>query len=252
MHINQSGYDRWTWIITLILLLTLSWMLLTGRGPSQACCNDGSASTTSETSTAIDEPFHFEVTASTFSNQGDGSKVSWFAEADSLKTFLAAGGDWQLSGDDKVVTLTGSVASDALKQEKTAELQTFFGPGVTIDNQLQASAVQAVVSAEPPAAAKLFFETGKSTLPAESATILEPTIEWLISHPDAKAVISGYHDARGSRDSNQKLAKARAQASMDALLAAGVESTRIEMRKPIETEGTGNEGEARRVEIAVE
>lgn len=252
MHINQSGYDRWTWIVAAILLLTLSWMLLTGRGPSQTCCTDGSVSAVTETSPTSDEPFHFEVTASTFSNQGDGAKVSWFAEADSLKTFLAEGSDWQMSGDDKVVTLTGSAASDAIKQAKTAELQTFFGPGVTIDNQLQVSAVQPVVTAEPPAAAKLFFETGKSALPADSATLLEPTIEWLISHPDTKAVISGYHDARGNRESNQKLAKARAQASMDALLAASVESTRIEMRKPIETEGTGNEEEARRVEISIE
>lgn len=248
MHMNQSGYDRWTWIVTAILLLTLSWMLLTGRGPSQACCTDSS----SAAATVVDEPFRFEVTASTFSNQGDGAKVSWFAEADSLKTFLAEGSDWQLSGDEKTVMLTGSTASDAIKQQKTADLQAFFGPGVIIDNQLQVSVVQPVVSAEPPAVAKLFFETGKATLPAESATLLEPTIEWLISHPEAKAVISGYHDARGNRDSNQKLAKARAQVSMDTLLAAGVESTRIEMRKPIETEGTGNEEEARRVEISIE
>lgn len=252
MHINQSGYDRWTWIVTVILLLTLSWMLLTGRGPSQACCIDGGASVTSDSSAVADEPFQFEVTANTFSNQGDGSKVSWFAEADSLKTFLTEGSDWQLSGNDKVVTLTGSADSDATKQQKTAELQAFFGPGVTIDNQLQVSAVQPIANTTPPAAAKLFFDTGKSTLPADSASVLEPTIEWLISHPDSKAVISGYHDARGNRESNQKLAKARAQASMDALLAAGVESTRIEMRKPIETEGTGNEEEARRVEISIE
>lgn len=252
MHINQSGYDRWTWIVALILLLILSWMLLTGRGPTQACCTDGSANTISETNITADEPFHFEVTASTFSNQGDGSKVSWFAEADSLKTWLEEGTDWQLAGDDKTVTLTGSVASDTIKQAKTAELQHFFGDQVIIDNQLQVSPEQTAVSTTPPATAKLFFETGKSTLPAESTTVLEPTIEWLISHPEAKAVISGYHDARGSRENNQKLAKARAQASMDALTAAGIEATRIEMRKPIETEGTGNEGEARRVEIAIE
>ena len=250
MHTHQSRYTQWTWIVAIILALFLLWMLLTGRGPSAGCC-DASQDSTSTTEVAPETPFSFTAAANAFSSQGDSSAVSWFGQAEALTTWLANGNHLQLSGDATQVTLTGKVDTNAEKDAKAAELQQLLGQGVTIINELTVPS-SAVVTPVTPEAAKLYFETGKSDLPAEASTSLEPTIEWLISHPESKAVISGYHDARGNRDSNQKLAKARAQSSMDALVAAGVEASRIEMRKPIETEGTGNEGEARRVEIAIE
>ncbi len=250
MHTHQTRYTQWTWIVALILALLLLWLLLTGRGPNHACCGEIEA-TASSADAMVDTPFSFSATSSTFTNQGDGATITWFAEAESLKSWLAEGSDWQLQGDAHQVTLTGTADSDTIKQAKTAELQAFFGEGMTILNQLTIPP-SAVVMPEPPEIAKLYFDTGKSTLPDQASSALEPTIEWLISHPESKAIISGYHDARGSRENNQKLAKARGQASMDALTAAGVEISRIEMRKPIETEGTGNEEEARRVEIAIE
>lgn len=250
MHTHQSRYSQWTWIVAVILALILLWMLLTGRGPSAGCC-DANQDSTSTTKVSPEAPFSFRATANAFSSQGDSSAVSWFGQAEALSTWLANGNHLQLSGDATQVKLTGTVDTNAEKDAKAAELQQLLGQGVNIINELTVPP-SAVVTPVAPETAKLYFETGKSELPAEANTALEPTIEWLISHPESKAVISGYHDARGNRESNQKLAKARAQSSMDALVAAGIEVTRIEMRKPIETEGTGNEGEARRVEIAIE
>ena len=247
MHTHQTRYTQWTWIVAIILALLLLWMLLSGRGPSHACCGEADVATP----VGADQPFRFSASAASFSNQGDGSTVAWFSKAEDLKTWLTGGTDWKLEGDASQITLSGTIDSESAKQAKTAELQAFFGETVTVINEL-AVPPSAVVMPAPPEVAKLYFDTGKSALPEQAASALEPTIEWLISHPDAKAIISGYHDARGSRENNQKLAKARAQASMDALTAAGVEISRIEMRKPIETEGTGNEEEARRVEIAIE
>ncbi len=100
-----------------------------------------------------------------------------------------------------------------------------MGANVTITNNLTVPP-SAIVTPVPPDVAKFYFETGKSELqPADATGILEPSIEWLISHPESKAVISGYHDARGNRDSNQKPASFRAQSSMDALVAAGVDAS---------------------------
>jgi outer membrane protein OmpA-like peptidoglycan-associated protein len=250
MHTHQTRYTQWTWIVAVILALLLLWMLLTGRGPSTTCCSGAEAVTSSADSTA-DMPFSFSATANTFSSDGDSTQVSWFAKTEDLKTWLSTGDGWQLDGDANQVTLSGKVDTEAEKEAKVAELQALLGTEVTILNELTVPP-SSVVMPEPPEVAKLYFDTGKSALPDQTAGVLEPTIEWLISHPDSKAIISGYHDPRGNRESNQTLAKARAQASKDTLMAAGIEESRIEMRKPVETEGTGNEEEARRVEVAIE
>lgn len=250
MHSHQSRYTLWTWIVAVILALLLLWILLTGRGPSASCC-DASQESKSTAEALPEAPFSFTAKADAFVSQGDSSAVAWVGQAEALTAWLANGNNLQLSGDATQVTLTGTVDTATEKDAKTTELQKLLGQDVSITNQLTVPP-SAVVAPILPDVAKLYFETGKSELPAEASSTLEPTIEWLISHPESKAVISGYHDARGNRESNQKLAKARAQSSMDSLIAAGIEASRIEMRKPIETEGSGNEGEARRVEIAIE
>ncbi|OZA05892.1 MAG: hypothetical protein B7X95_04840 [Methylophilaceae bacterium 17-44-8] len=250
MHTHQTRYLQMTWIVALILALLLLWMLLTGRSPSSACCAEPET-TSSGLNSIAETPFSFVSTSSQFSVEGNDKDVSWLSKTEALKAWLAGGLDWQLKGDTNQVTLTGTVESEASKQAKTEELNALLGEGVAVVNALMVPS-PALVMPVAPEVAKLYFDTGKSTLPEQASTTLEPTIEWLISHPESKAIISGFHDARGSRENNQKLAKARAQASMDELTAAGIEASRIEMRKPIETEGSGNEEEARRVEIAIE
>lgn len=260
MHTNQSSYSRWTWIVAIILALILLWMLLTGRGPSAACCGAAvepaapvaTAPEATPSVTPVTEAFSFKASGSEFSSNGDGTQVAWLSKADGLKALLAGGADWAANGDAKTVTLTGTVDSDAIKQAKGAEAQALLGADVTIDNQLTVKMAEPVAAATAPEAAKIYFDTGKTSLPDGSSASLEPVVTWLNANPESKAVISGYHDPRGSKAKNQKLAKDRAQATYDALVAAGVDAARIEMRKPVETEGDGNLDEARRVEVTVE
>jgi outer membrane protein OmpA-like peptidoglycan-associated protein len=261
MHNNQSSYSRWTWIVAILLALILLWMLLTGRGPSATCCGapadpvapaEVAAAPASSTVTPVAEPFSFKANSAEFTTTGDSTGVAWLGKADALKSLLAGGADWAAGGSAKSVSLTGTVDSEATKQAKGEEAQALFGSDVTIDNQLAVKAPEPVVEAVAPQAAKLYFETAKTSLPADSSATLEPIITWLNANPQAKAVISGYHDSRGSKAKNEKLAKNRAQATYDALVAAGIDAARIEMRKPAETEGDGNLDEARRVEVSVE
>lgn len=66
-----------------------------------------------------------------------------------------------------------------------------------------------------------------------------------------RALISGFHDATGDAAKNAELAKQRAFAVRDVLKALGVAEDRMELKKPEETQGSGSNAEARRVEVTV-
>lgn len=109
-------------------------------------------------------------------------------------------------------------------------------------------------SAAAPADAgvKLYFASGKAELPADAAATLAPLIDALKSGKAKKLVISGYHDASGDPAQNAELAKQRAFAVRDALTGAGLMAEQIELSKPQETTGGGDEREARRVEVSAQ
>jgi outer membrane protein OmpA-like peptidoglycan-associated protein len=257
MHNNQSSYNRWSWIVALILALILLLMLLTGRGPSNACCGAvDEAATPVEDAMPIapaaeTEAFGFTATANDFTSNGDGANVSWFSQSDALKALLAGGDALQAQGDDKDVVLRGTVDTEAIREQKGVDAQAFFGSGVTIDNQIIVKAAEPVALMPPPAA-KLYFDTGKTALQADADATLAPIIEWLNANPTSKAVISGFHDPRGNQKVNEDLAYNRAKAVHASLITAGIDVMRIELRKPESVDGGGDLAEARRVEVSVE
>ena len=95
---------------------------------------------------------------------------------------------------------------------------------------------------------KLYFDSGKADLPGDAAGKLAP-LAAKAKADGSKVKVSGYHDATGSLEQNQELAKKRAFAVRDQLKTAGIAEDKIELAKPELTQGTGNEAEARRVEI---
>jgi outer membrane protein OmpA-like peptidoglycan-associated protein len=253
MHNNQSSYNRWSWIVALILAIILLLMLFTGHGPTNACCaGPVEAAAPAEQAIPVVEAFGFTATANDFTSKGDGTKLSWFSQSDGLKALLAGGDALQATGDAKSVVLTGTVDTDAIKQQKGADAQTFFGSAVAVDNQILVKAAEPVAAMEPPPAAKLYFDTGKIALPADASATLAPIVEWLKSHESAKAVLSGYHDPRGNQAVNEELAKNRAKSVRESLKADGIDEARIEMRKPESVDGGSDLAEARRVEVTVE
>jgi outer membrane protein OmpA-like peptidoglycan-associated protein len=259
MHNHQSmhypNYARWTWIVALILALILLWMLFTGHGPNTSCCVAPVEPATSAVApiaepSAVMPAFGFTASANDFSSDGDSANVSWLNNTDALKTLLASGQDLQAQGDDKEVVLRGNVNSEEIKQKIGADAQAFFGSSITIDNQIVVASPEPV-AVEPPPAAKLYFDTGKAVLQAESATTIAPIIAWLSAHPESKAVISGFHDARGNQKSNEDLAYRRAKTAQAALIEGGVDVMRIEFVKPEVVDGGSDMAEARRVEVSV-
>ena len=98
---------------------------------------------------------------------------------------------------------------------------------------------------------RVFFDVGKSDQWIDGGDSIATVAAYVKLHDGAKVAISGYHDPSGNKDHNQQLAKERAIVVHDALIAAGVAADRIALEKPVETTGTGDPRDARRVEVTI-
>lgn len=245
---NQS-YHFWTWLVAILLALILLWALLSGRASGSCCTSNAVVAPIEEAaSAAVTEACAFTASNTEFTSNEACANLAWLTKSDALKSSLT--GDLRTEGDDKSVVLTGSVDSEDAKTQKGQEAQAFFGSDVTVDNQITVKAAESA-AAMPPTAAKLYFETGKTALPNDVDTTIAPIIDWLNTHPDSKAVLSGFHDSRGNQTANEDLAYNRAKAAQAALIAAGVDVMRIEFVKPEVVDGGGDMAEARRVEVSI-
>ena len=97
---------------------------------------------------------------------------------------------------------------------------------------------------------KFYFATGKSDLAKGANEALAEVVKGVKA--GQKAVVSGFHDSTGDLTTNQELAKKRAISVRDTLVALGVPVDSIELKKPENSKGTGDNAEARRVEVVLE
>lgn len=75
---------------------------------------------------------------------------------------------------------------------------------------------------------RLLFDTGKATLQPQSDEQLNNIAEILKAYPNVHVKIGGYTDNTGDPAANQTLSEARAKNVMDALVAKGVDASRLE------------------------
>lgn len=95
-----------------------------------------------------------------------------------------------------------------------------------------------------------YFASAKADLAAGASDALVDVVKAVKG--GKKAVISGFHDASGNAAKNAELAKKRAFAVRDALLALGAPEGSLELKKPAQTKLLDQPAEARRVEVAVQ
>lgn len=114
-----------------------------------------------------------------------------------------------------------------------------------------AQTTQSVAAIPGAPTGSVFFDVDQATLPLNGQAALAPVIEYLQQNPNARAVVSGYHDPTGDPVTNEELARNRAEAVRSSLIAAGIPDSRIDMQKPVVTQGGGTMEEARRVEVTV-
>lgn len=100
---------------------------------------------------------------------------------------------------------------------------------------------------------KFYFASGKADLAPGAGEALADVVKQAKEGASSgrKLLVSGFHDATGDAAKNAELAKQRAIAVRDALKAAGVAESQVELKKPEETLA-GSNAEARRVEVSVQ
>lgn len=103
------------------------------------------------------------------------------------------------------------------------------------------------------AGADVLFAVGSSAISPEATQALAPTIAALKADATARVSLSGFHSASGDPAQNEELAKQRALAVRDALVAAGIATDRIVLDKPQSTAAniSGEDPSARRVQMAL-
>ena len=154
-------------------------------------------------------------------------------------------GDWH--GDDWFVA-QGLEAGDRVVVDGTLRLS----PGAAVNATAYVpKPAQGAAPAVAPAGTALVvrFARGKSTLDAEAARLVRgfaPAMKGGSNPID----VTGYVDRTGNRAANEALAKARAVAVRDLLVAEGVAADRVRLTPPRDIVGSGSDDEARRVEIA--
>lgn len=156
--------------------------------------------------------------------------------------------------DESTAVIVGVLAGIAL-----AVLAVVYAGSAGKAVKPKAVAAVAQVAEEPEIApvgealVKVFFAVDSATLNVvDSEGVVVKTIEVLKVQPKAIVLLSGFHDPSGDAAHNAALAKARAEAVRDALVAAGIEPQRVKLRKPETTVGSGSPEEGRRVEVRVQ
>jgi outer membrane protein OmpA-like peptidoglycan-associated protein len=141
-------------------------------------------------------------------------------------------GDGVLDKDDQCPDVAGTVANNGC-------------PEVTEEVQKQLNDY----------ARTILFDTGKSSIKAESTSVMVDIIQILNEYPTAKFTVEGHTDSVGGESTNQKLSEARANAVRDFLIDKGIGADRLTAigygeAKPIATNNTrAGRAQNRRVEI---
>lgn len=165
------------------------------------------------------------------------------------------GDNWLVSGGlkdgDRVVV------DGVMRLAPGVPVKATSAPAVAIPTLAEMQSVAASSpGASPPVPAiggglgTLLFEKGSAALDARAKAALAEVASAMKARPELKVAVSGYVDADGTKAANTVLAKNRAVAVRDALVAAGVPAARIELRPPADIVGGADPDQARRVDVA--
>ncbi|MBA3456135.1 MAG: OmpA family protein [Deltaproteobacteria bacterium] len=105
------------------------------------------------------------------------------------------------------------------KPEPVAKVETRSEPP-------EPRATKTVAAASNKLAVELYFGLGASELRGNG---IDKAARWLTAHPDAQVIVAGHADPTGTPEGNMALAQTRAEGVRDALVAAGIDASRIEV-----------------------
>jgi outer membrane protein OmpA-like peptidoglycan-associated protein len=156
-------------------------------------------------------------------------------------------GDWY--GDDWFIS-QGLVAGEQVVVDGALRLAPETTVKTTTYVPKPGNAQTARATNPPGASLAIHFERGKAALDAEAMRLLKgfaPAMKAGTNPID----VTGYADRTGNYSANVELAKRRAIAVRDALVAEGLPADRVRLKQPQDVIGGGNDDEARRVDLTV-
>ncbi|HUH95450.1 MAG TPA: efflux RND transporter periplasmic adaptor subunit [Casimicrobiaceae bacterium] len=156
-------------------------------------------------------------------------------------------GDWY--GDDWFIA-QGLVAGDQVVVDGALRLAPDAAVKATAYAPKPGSGQTAPVSNPPGASLAVHFERGKAALDAEAVRLLKGFAPAMKAGSNVIDV-TGYADRTGNYAANIELAKRRATAVRDALVAEGLPADRLRLRQPQDVIGSGSDDQARRVDLTV-
>jgi peptidoglycan-associated lipoprotein len=74
---------------------------------------------------------------------------------------------------------------------------------------------------------RVFFDFDRSNIRADQRPVLQRQAEWMGRFPEVRVQVEGHADERGTREYNLALGQRRANAARDALVAGGVNPSRV-------------------------
>jgi OmpA-OmpF porin, OOP family len=214
---STGGFNFWPWLLGAALLAG-GWYFMKG-------CNKTDA-TAAIDSTTVNLEAGMDSVSTAVSAGVDSASATVAAAGEAFSKKLSSG--FELTGASTGIEsqLVGFIEDGSKAVDKT----TWFN----FDNML--------------------FDTGKSTIKAESQVQIKNLSEILKAYPNVKLKIGGYTDNVGNAASNMKLSASRAAAVSAALTAAGVDASRLEaegygVEHPVASNDT-EEGRAQNRRIA--
>jgi OmpA-OmpF porin, OOP family len=181
---------------------------------------------------------------------------NWVAQLGEVFAWQKAVPDAGLQVAENRLVLTGTVTSDAEKTARGEQAQAYFGPEVTIDNQIQVVAIASAgtkLTCSDRMAVAINFVSGSSALNNEAKAMLDQVFECV---KEGRFEISGHTDNTGTAAGNQKLSKARAESTKAYLVGKGAKTADLTAvgygpDKPIASnDSTAGKAQNRRIEFA--
>ena len=220
-------------ILTPLVLFALLVALaaVTGCGNKKSQTDLSAAETAPAVAAPAPAPIAQITATPTLITAGDQVQLSW-RTTDANKVTIDGVGDVPTSGV-KTVTPTAS----------TVYTITAHGDGGSADASVRVT-VNAAQVAAPPAVVvptrtltaeeefmgsiqDIFYDYDTYDIRADAQAALSKDVAYLVNHPNAKVVIGGYCDERGSNEYNLALGQNRADAAKNALVTAGIAASRI-------------------------
>ncbi len=227
---TRSGGGFLKWLIPLIVVIIALWWLFGKSG-----CNESTMNSTSDSLSANIDSIGSDIKSAADSvAEAVNGKLN---DAGDFVRDLGATASRKLPDGKEINIAENSVENRLINfiedKDKAVDKTTWF----TFD--------------------RLFFDTGKSTLKAESQEQLNNIAAILSAYPNVNLKLGGYTDNTGDAEVNKKISTDRAEVAMQELVKLGVDSKRLEAEgygseHPVATNDTP-EGKAqnRRIDVRV-